>query len=97
VIDVSGDGMNNSGPPVEIERDAAVAAGITINGLPIINDRPAFGRLPTMSLDEYYRHNVIGGVGSFMIVAEDFATFGAAVKRKLISEIANVSPHTVRV
>jgi hypothetical protein len=90
VIDVSGDGVNNSGPPADQQRDAAVAEGITINGLPIINDRPTFGRLPPVPLDDYYRENVIGGDGNFMIVAEDFESFGVAVKRKLIREIANL-------
>lgn len=88
VIDVSGDGVNNSGPPAEDERDAAVGDGITINGLPIINDRPTFGRRPPIPLDQYYQESVIGGTGAFMIVAEDFESFGVAVKRKLIREIA---------
>ena len=91
VVDVSGDGVNNSGPPADRERDAAVAEGIVINGLPIVNDRPTFGRLPPVPLDDYYRENVIGGDGSFMIVAEDFESFGVAVKRKLIREIAGLS------
>jgi len=90
VIDVSGDGVNNSGPPADRQRDAAVAEGITINGLPIVNDRPTFGRLPPVPLDDYYRENVIGGDGHFMIVAEDFESFGVAVKRKLIREIAGL-------
>lgn len=90
VIDVSGDGVNNSGPPADLQRDAALAEGITINGLPIINDRPTFGRLPPVPLDDYYRENVIGGPGHFMIVAEDFESFGVAVKRKLIREIAGL-------
>lgn len=88
VIDVSGDGVNNSGGPVELARDRAVAEGIIINGLPIVNDRPSFGRLPPVPLDEYYRESVIGGPGAFVIVAEDFTSFGIAVKRKLIREIA---------
>lgn len=88
VIDVSGDGVNNSGGPVEAARDRAVADGITINGLPIVNDRPTFGRMPPVPLDEYYRDSVVGGNGAFVIVAEDFNSFGAAVKRKLIREIA---------
>ena len=88
VIDVSGDGVNNSGGPVEAARDRAVADGITINGLPIVNDRPTFGRMPPVPLDEYYRESVVGGAGAFVIVAEDFNSFGAAVKRKLIREIA---------
>ena len=88
VIDISGDGVNNSGGPVELARDRAVAEGITINGLPIVNDRPTFGRMPPVPLDEYYRENVIGGPGAFVVVAEDFQSFGLAVKRKLIREIA---------
>lgn len=88
VIDVSGDGVNNSGPPAEEARDRAVAEGITINGLPIINDRPTFGRRPPIPLDQYYRDSVIGGQGAFLIVAEDFESFGNAVRRKLIREIA---------
>jgi len=90
VIDVSGDGVNNSGPPADTERDAALAEGITINGLPIVNDRPTFGRLPPIPLDDYYRQNVIGGPGAFMVVAEDFESFAVAVKRKLIREIAGL-------
>ena len=88
VIDVSGDGLNNSGPPVEGQRDEAVAEGIVINGLPIVNDRPTFGRPPPANLDLYFRDRVIGGPGAFYIVAEDFNSFGQAVKRKLIREIA---------
>jgi hypothetical protein len=91
VIDVSGDGVNNSGPPAEQARDRAVAEGITINGLPILNDRPTFGRPPPMPLDQYYRESVIGGPGAFVIAAEDFEAFGNAVRRKLIREIAGLS------
>jgi hypothetical protein len=88
VIDVSGDGVNNSGPPAETARDRAVAEGIVINGLPIMNDRPTFGRMPPVPLDQYYRESVIGGDGAFLEVALDFESFGVAVKRKLIREIA---------
>lgn len=88
VVDVSGDGVNNSGGPVEAARDKLVADGVTINGLPIMNDRPTFGRLPPVPLDEYFRESVVGGPGSFVIPAEDFQAFGHAVKRKLIREIA---------
>jgi len=88
VIDVSADGVNNSGRPAEVARDEAVAQGIVINGLPIINDRPTFGRVPQIPLDQYFQQNVIGGAGAFMIVAEDFDAFGTAVRRKLIREIA---------
>ncbi len=88
VIDVSGDGVNNSGGAVEVARDRLLAEGVTINGLPIMNDRPTFGRLPPVPLDEYFRESVVGGPGAFVIPAEDFQAFGQAVKRKLIREIA---------
>jgi hypothetical protein len=88
VIDVSADGVNNSGRPAELARDEAVAQGIIINGLPIINDRPTFGRMPQIPLDQYFQQSVIGGAGAFLIVAEDFEAFGTAVRRKLIREIA---------
>jgi len=88
VIDVSGDGANNQGRPVTQARDAAAAAGIIINGLPIINDRPnPFGRLEP-PLEEYYVENVICGEGSFAIRADDFQSFANAVLAKLIKEIA---------
>ena len=91
VVDVSGDGANNSGPPPETERDRLVAAGVTINGLPIINRHPRFGRLE-LDVDKYYEASVIGGIGAFMIVADDFSAFANAVKRKLIQEIAGTRP-----
>jgi len=88
VIDVSGDGANNQGRPVTQARDAALAAGITINGLPIINERPnPFGRVEP-PLEEYYTENVICGEGAFVIRADDFQSFGNAVMAKLIKEIA---------
>jgi len=95
VIDISGDGVNNSGGPVEMARDAAVARGIIINGLPIVNDRPSFGRRPSLPLDQYYADAVIGGPGAFLVAAENFESFGMAVRRKLIREIAGL-PGPVR-
>lgn len=89
VIDVSGDGPNNDGPEVSAVRDHAVAQGITINGLPILNERPNAANFPNLDdLDAYYDGCVIGGPGAFMVVAQGFETFAAAVKRKLILEIA---------
>ncbi len=90
VVDVSGDGINNSGPSPEPVRDRLVAEGITINGLPIINDRPNFGRPQVVDLETYYREAVIGGEGAFLVAAEDFANFGIAIRRKLITEIAGL-------
>ena len=96
VIDVSGDGTNNSGRPVLDARDEAVAAGITINGLAIINEHPNPGYFahtqPPEGLPEYYRQNVIGGPGAFLLVVQDFSTFGDAITNKLVSEIAAVPP-----
>ncbi|ROQ01075.1 uncharacterized protein DUF1194 [Stella humosa] len=89
VIDVSGDGRNNSGRPAAAARDDAVAKGITVNGLAIINDRTNFGRPPDRELDAWYRENVIGGPGAFLVVAEDFEAFGEAVLNKLLKEIAD--------
>ena len=87
VIDISGDGANNNGPAAEPERDRLVAAQVTINGLPIINRHPRFGRLE-LDVDQYYRDSIIGGPGAFLIVAEDFGDFASAIKRKLVQEIA---------
>ncbi len=88
VIDISGDGVNNSGAPVTLLRDLAVEAGIVINGLPILNDRSPFGRPPSMPLDQYFQEFVIGGPGAFMVPADDFDAFQGAVLRKLIREIS---------
>jgi hypothetical protein len=97
IIDVSGDGTNNSGLPVTVARDAAVAAGITINGLAIINERPEgvyaqYHVRPPEGLPEYYRQNVIGGPGSFLLQVEGFDSFADAITHKLISEIAGLPP-----
>lgn len=93
VVDISGDGPNNWGRPVTEARDAAVAAGVTINGLPIVNGRPSrWGGLSRPDLDLYYRHCVIGGPGAFIVVANEFEDFGSAILRKLILEIAGETP-----
>lgn len=93
VIDISGDGPNNTGPDVTGARDRAVAAGITINGLPIVNDRPEpFGGAKLPDLDAYYRGCVVGGPGAFIVVARDFPDFARAVRRKLVLEIAGARP-----
>ncbi len=93
VIDISGDGPNNSGNFVTHARDATVAAGITINGLPILNDRPnQFGYPIMKGLDLYYRECVIGGPGAFIVVAENFEDFAEAIRSKLILEIAGLAP-----
>jgi hypothetical protein len=87
VIDVSGDGSNNRGRSVDQARDEAVRAGVGINGLPILALEP--------DLDQYFRQNVIGGPGAFVVAAKDFETFGEAILKKLIAEIAGIDPSDV--
>jgi hypothetical protein len=96
VIDISGDGPNNNGTLVDSARDVAAEAGVTVNGLPIINDRPnPFGIPQLKDLDIYFEHCVIAGPGAFVVVAEGFHDFGNAIRRKLILEIAGHLPITV--
>ena len=91
IIDISGDGTNNSGRPVTEARDQALAEGVTINGLAIVNDKPnpgyAFHTQPPGGLPDWYRQNVIGGPGSFLRVIEDFRSFADAMTNKLVNEI----------
>ena len=95
-IDVSGDGTNNSGRDVTLARDEAVAAGVTINGLVILSDRPMAWNPdhtnPPGGLAHYYQTNVVGGPGAFVVVAENFDSFGQAIVKKLIAEIADAGP-----
>jgi len=90
-IDVSGDGPNNMGLPVALVRDEVVAAGITINGLPIML-RPGggFGAFGIDNLDIYYEDCVVGGPGAFIVTVDDMSQFPAAIRRKLVLEIADV-------
>jgi hypothetical protein len=80
VIDISGDGSNNTGRSVTRARDEAVAQGVVINGLPILAVEPY--------LDRYFKDFVIGGPGAFMIAVENFEQFGDAILKKMILEIA---------
>lgn len=95
VIDVSGDGTNNSGRPVTEARDEAVAAGITVNGLAIVNTSSnpgyAFHTQPPGGLPKYYKENVTGGPDSFLLTVENFHSFADAITRKLVAEIAGIS------
>jgi hypothetical protein len=79
VIDLSGDGANNAGGAPDALRDAAVALGITVNGLAILNEAPV--------LDFYYAQHVIGGPGAFILAAKDYQDFTQAIRRKLLREI----------
>ena len=95
VIDVSGDGPNNHGRLVDLVRDATILRRITINGLPIVNERgPFVSRFYLRDLDRYYLGCVIGGPGAFLVVANGFEDFARAIRRKLILEIAGTLPTT---
>jgi hypothetical protein len=101
VIDVSGDGNNNSGRPVTDARDEAIAKGITINGLVILTPlaesfRPEHTH-PPGGLEKYFQDNVIGGFGAFTVVAEGHHSFGRALTKKLIAEVAGLPHHQLAV
>jgi hypothetical protein len=91
-IDVSGDGTNNAGRDVTAARDEALAQGVTINGLVILSETPLAWNPdhtnPPGGLENYYRNNVIGGPGAFVLAAQDFNSFGQAIVKKLIAEVA---------
>src|ERR1700689_3962507 len=91
-IDVSGDGTNNAGRDVALQRDDAVAKGITINGLVILSDNPmSWNPDPTNppgGFAKYYKANVVGGPNAFVMVAKNFNSFGQAIVKKMIAEVA---------
>ncbi len=101
VLDVSGDGPNNQGPSVTEARDALVAEGITINGLPLMTNEGYASSFDTSDLDNYYTNCVIGGPGAFMIPVNEWSQFPEAIRRKLVIELAGASapdelrPHIV--
>lgn len=81
-IDVSGDGQNNSGHPIWVERKATIGSGVAINGLAILDG--------DLRLESYYQNHVIGGPGAFVLTAQDFADFARAIRLKLLREISPV-------
>jgi hypothetical protein len=95
-IDVSGDGTNNSGRDVTQVRDEALAQGVTINGLVILSETPLAWNPdhtnPSGGLENYYRNNVIGGPGAFVLAAQNFNSFGQAIVKKMIAEVAQAEP-----
>jgi hypothetical protein len=92
VIDISGDGPNNNGAPVTPARDAALAKGITINGLPIMVKEPSYSTMDINNLDFYYEDCVIGGPGSFVVAIKDRDKFKEAIRTKLLLEVAGLTP-----
>jgi hypothetical protein len=92
VIDVSGDGTNNSGQRIVPTRDDLLASGITINGLPIMLKRPMPGTMDIENLDVYYEDCVTGGAGSFVIPIRERSQFIEATRQKLVLEIAGRTP-----
>jgi Protein of unknown function (DUF1194) len=92
VIDISGDGPNNNGEPVTGPRDAALAKGIVINGLPIMVKEPSYSTMDIDNLDWYYEDCVIGGPGSFVVAIKDREKFKEAIRAKLILEVAGRTP-----
>jgi hypothetical protein len=92
VIDISGDGPNNDGAPVTGARDAALAKGIVINGLPIMVKRPSHSIIDVENLDLYYEDCVIGGPGAFIMTIKDREKFQQAIRTKLVLEVAGLTP-----
>jgi hypothetical protein len=92
VIDVSGDGANNSGQIVTVARDEVVSKGITINGLPVMLKRPSYSTMDIELLDEYYEDCVIGGPSAFVVPVKDRDRFVEAIRTKLVLEIATLTP-----
>jgi hypothetical protein len=94
-IDVSGDGTNNSGRDVSTVRDEALKLGININGLVILSEHPLPWNPehtnPPGGLAKYYQDYVTGGPGSFVMEAKDFNSFGDAIIKKMIAEIAQAT------
>jgi hypothetical protein len=92
VIDISGDGANNEGPPVHVTRDAVVSQKIVINGLPVMTAGGGLRPYEVAGLDRYYSECVIGGPGAFVMPVSGWAQFPEAIRRKLLLELAGGAP-----
>lgn len=92
IIDVSGDGPNNDGPPVALARDAVLARGIVINGLPLLTRNISMRYFELDDLDQYYQDCVVGGPGSFVIPVTRWEDFAETVRRKLVLELSGAPP-----
>ena len=93
VLDISGDGMNNSGRRLNGVRAAMLEEGIVVNGLAVLDRAPGPAN-GTVALEDYYRDEVIGGHGAFLVVADGFAAFDRAVRRKIAREVASAGERT---
>ena len=94
VVDISGDGPNNQGPPVAAKRDELTARGIVINGLPLMTNGGLTSSFDIRELDGYYANCVIGGPGSFMVPVTEWSQFPEAIRRKLVLELAGTDSAT---
>jgi len=97
IIDVSGDGPNNSGPLLRPARASVLAGGVTINGLAIAlqtKEERTFGPFAFKTIRSYYRDCVIGGAGAFVIAVDEVDDFEPAIRTKLTTEIAEIHPLT---
>jgi hypothetical protein len=98
VVDISGDGMNNSGRRLDGVRSRMLDEGIVMNGLAVLDRAPNQGigapGTGAAALEDYYREEVIGGPGAFLVVAEGFEAFDRAVRRKIAREIAGIDGGT---
>lgn len=99
-IDISGDGTNNAGRDVTSARDEALTQGVTINGLAILSETPLAWNPdhtnPPGGLENYYRTHVVGGPGGFVLAAQNFKSFGQAMIKKMIAEVAQAHAAQVR-
>lgn len=95
VLDISGDGINNAARPgrsLPVVREEALDTGVVVNGVVILDRNPPPNRPTRYPVDRFYRESVIGGPGSFLVVAEGFEAFAGAIRHKLVREVAEAVP-----
>jgi hypothetical protein len=97
IIDISGDGANNWGPPVVSARDAVLRDGITINGLPVTLHPGGPGGMPAPLLAIYYEDCVIGGPGAFVLSVPGPELLAETIRRKMVQELSQGGPLVERV
>lgn len=93
VIDISGDGRNNSGVSLSTARHLVISRGITINGLPILLKKSlSYSTGKNSQIDVYYEDCVIGGPGAFIVPVKALDEFIDAIRKKIILEVAGLQP-----